>query len=170
MQPSRERTHEVKFRLVGPGDEAILADVFHDIDEAFFRPHPLTPEEATRIVGRAGRDTYAILVEDGRAVAYGLLRGLEEGYPVPSLGIAVRSTEQGRGLGRLMMSHLHDEARDRGASVVRLRVHADNARARKLYESMGYEYAGEERGELVMLIDLDRPADDRPDGDPTPAT
>lgn len=140
--------------MLAPGDEAILAEVFDDIDEEFFRPHPLTPEEAGRIVGRAGRDLYAILVENGRAFAYGLLRGWEEGYEVPSLGIAVRTTAQGRGLARLMMSHLHDAARVRGASAVRLRVHADNLRARHLYESMGYYYAGDERGELVMVLHL----------------
>jgi hypothetical protein len=37
---------------------------------------------------------------------------------------------------------------------VRRRVHRDNAVARKLYESLGYRYDGEERGELVMVVDV----------------
>jgi ribosomal protein S18 acetylase RimI-like enzyme len=53
-----------------------------------------------------------------------------------------------------MMKHLHAEAGRRGATQVRLRVHDDNTRAKRLYESMGYEYAGEDRGELVMLLVL----------------
>ena len=164
-----ERRLIVEFRVLGPADEAILAEVFDDIDTEFFRPHPLTRDEAARIVSRAGHDAYAILVEDGRAVAYGLLRGWEEGYAVPSLGIAVRTAAQGRGLGRLMMLHLHAEARRRGASVVRLRVHKDNFRARRLYESLGYAYAGEERGELVMLMDLDREVQLPPEADFVPS-
>jgi len=140
----------VEFRVVGPADEAILADVFTDIDEAFFRPHPFTRDEARHIAGDSGRETYALLVDNDRAVAYGMLRGWAEGYPIPTLGIAVRSSDQGRGLGRLMMAHLHAEARRRGATVIRLRVHPDNTRAMRLYESLGYAYAGVDRGELVM--------------------
>ena len=144
----------MEFRLVEPGDVQALAEVFSDIDETFFRQHPFTRDEAERIANQAGRDTYAILVEDGRAVAYGMLRGWDERYAVPSLGIAVRTRAQGRGLGRLMMAHLHAEAGRRGATVVRLRVHPDNVRARRLYESLGYAYAGEDNDELVMLVDL----------------
>lgn len=147
-----------EFRLVVPTDEPVLAELFTDIDETFFRPHPFSPREARRIARYAGRDTYAILLEDGRAVAYGMLRGRDEGYVVPSLGIAVRTSAHGRGLGRLMMGHLHDEARRQGASVVRLRVDARNVRARRLYESLGYAYAGLDRGELVMLVDVASPA------------
>ena len=94
--------------------------------QTFFRPHPLTDGEARRIADYAGRDVYALFFEEGRPVAYGLLRGWDEGYPVPSLGIGVRTDSQGRGIGRLMMSHLHAEAARRGASVLRLRVHPEN--------------------------------------------
>jgi hypothetical protein len=87
-----------------------------------------------------------------------MLRGWDEGYPVPSLGIAVRTSDHGRGLGRTMMEHLHVEARRRGATVVRLRVHPDNTKARRLYESLGYAYAGKDRDELVMLVDLEHSA------------
>ena len=168
--PSTELEAKVEFRVVGPGDEAALAEVFSDIDETFFRPHPFTRDEAGRIANEAGRDTYSILVEDGRAVAYGMLRGWDEGYPFPSLGIAVRTSAQGRGLGRLMMAHLHAEAGSRGATVVRVRVHPDNVRARLLYESLGYVYAHEERGELVMLVDLEPGTELRPDIGPVPPT
>jgi len=138
----------LEFRVVGPGDAQALAEVFSDIDETFFRPHPFTESEAMRIADHVGKDAYAILLDGQRPVAYGMLRGWDEGYRTPSLGIAVRTDSQGRGFGRLMMAHLHAEARRRGAVQVRLRVHPDNIRARRLYESIGYEYAGEDRGEL----------------------
>ena len=145
----------MEFRVVSPGDEAILAEVFTQIDATFFRPHPFTPEEARRIALRSGHNMYAVMVDGDRAVAYGMLRGWDEGYARPSLGIAVRNDCQGRGFGRLMMGHLHRAAAARGARTVRLRVHADNTRARLLYESLGYQYGGEERGELVMDLDLE---------------
>ncbi len=154
----------VEFRVVGPSDAAMLADIFAEIDEAFFRPHPFTRAEARRIAHDASRDAYALLVEDGRAVAYGMLRGWAEGYPIPSLGIAVRTSAHGRGLGRLMMAHLHAEAVRRGASLMRLRVHPGNTRARRLYETLGYAYAGEDRGELLMVLDLLTAVDQPPGG------
>lgn len=144
----------MEFRVVGRTDAEHLADVFEDIDRTYFRPHPFTWSEAHRICERVGRDVYALLLDEGVPVAYGMLRGWDEGYTTPSLGIAVRSSVQGRGYGRRMMAELHAEARRRGAVDVRLRVHAGNVRARRLYESLGYRYAGEERGELVMIVDL----------------
>jgi GNAT superfamily N-acetyltransferase len=147
---------DVEFVVVGPDLEKLLTDIFSNIDQTFFRPHPFTPEEARRIANLVGRDIYALLVAGGIAVAYGMLRGWDQGFPTPYLGIAVRTNAQGRGLGRIMMGHLHDVARQRGAAEVRLRVHADNERAKRLYESLGYAYRGVERGELLMTMDLGR--------------
>ena len=158
----------VEFRSVRPPEAEALADLFQDIDDTFFRPHPFTAEEARRIANLEGRDVYVLLFDGDRAVAYGMLRGWNEGFETPSLGIAVRTDSHRRGFGRLMMGHLHEVARAHGAEMVRLRVHPDNQRARRLYQSMGYRYAGEDRGELVMLIDVGSPAEepaaDRPDG------
>jgi ribosomal protein S18 acetylase RimI-like enzyme len=153
-----------EFRMASPGEAEALAELFEDIDETFFRPHPFTADEARRIANLQGRDVYALLFNDGRPVAYGMLRGWNEGFEIPSLGIAVRTDSHRRGFGRLMMAHLHEVARAHGAEKVRLRVHPENHRARRLYESLGYEYAGEDRGELVMLIDVG-PAGDGPIGD-----
>jgi ribosomal-protein-alanine N-acetyltransferase len=158
----------VEFRVVSPDDAEALADLFANVDETFFRPHPFTADEARRIANLKGRDVYVVLFDDGRPVAYGMLRGWSEGFEVPSLGIAVRTDSHRRGFGRLMMAHLHEVARSHGAEKVRLRVHPDNHRARRLYESLGYEYAGVDRGELLMVINLG-PASGEPVGDRRPA-
>ena len=144
----------MEFRIVGPGDAPALLDLLEGIDRAFFRPHPFTLDEAERIAARTGRDVYGMLMNGDRAVAYGLLRGLDEGYATPALGVAVRADEQGRGFARATMTALHAEARARGATGIRLRVDADNTVARRLYESFGYTYRGEDRGELVMVLPL----------------
>ncbi len=145
----------VEFRIVGLEDELLVADLFADLDQSWFSLYPFTSAEAHRVATYVGRDVYAILVDALRPIAYGMLRGWDEGYVTPSLGIAVRRDAQGRGHGRSMMHFLHAAARRRGASRVRLRVHPDNHRARRLYESLSYVYDGEDRGELVMIRDLD---------------
>ncbi len=137
-------------RVVSPGDELLLAELFDHLDTTFFRPHSFGVEGAHGITRLTGRDVYVLLVEGDRGIAYGMLRGWDEGYPTPSLGIAVRVERQRQGIGRRMMAELHEIARRCGADRVRLRVHRNNSPARRLYESVGYHYTGTERGELVM--------------------
>jgi ribosomal protein S18 acetylase RimI-like enzyme len=141
-------------RRIQPGDADALADLFATIDATHFQPHPLTAEEAARLVAYRGQDVYAVVTADGELVAYGMLRGWDEGFSVPSLGVAVDPDHQGLGYGRMMMQWLADQARLRGAERIRLRVHAENLAARRLYESLGYVDGGEERGQMLMTLEL----------------
>src|SRR5712691_6841309 len=68
------------------------------------------------------RDLYFLLLEEQRALGYGMLRGWDEGYAIPSLGVVIHPEAQGHGLGRLMMEFLRIAAIRRGAEKIRLRV------------------------------------------------
>lgn len=144
--------------LLSPQWTKPLAEFFQALreagDDAEFHPHPFTCEEAARRCQYSGRDLYYILVDQERVLAYGMLRGWEEGYEIPSLGIAVHPRELGKGLGRLLMEFLHAAARYRGARTIRLKVYPRNVRAVRLYESLGYVFRGEEAGQLVGFLDL----------------
>jgi ribosomal protein S18 acetylase RimI-like enzyme len=83
-----------------------------------------------------------------------MLRGWDEGYTVPSLGIGIRREFERQGLGREMMVALHQVAREMGATAVRLRVHPDNVGAAALYRAMGYQEVGIERTEILMVKTL----------------
>ena len=91
----------------------------------------------------------------GRFVAYGMLRGWDAGYAIPSLGIYVAREARGRGVARAMMERLHALARERGAAAVRLKVYPSNEPARRLYESLGYRFGAKEGEQLVGLLRLD---------------
>ena len=138
-----------------PSDAGALETLFAGIDTTWFRPHDMGAAGARAIAGHVGRDVYLIDWLQGDPVAYGMLRGWDEGYPVPSLGIGVRDGYRHRGLGRAMMGALHDVVRERGGDHVRLRVAPENARARHLDTAMGYRQVGIERGELVLVLELD---------------
>jgi [ribosomal protein S18]-alanine N-acetyltransferase len=58
------------------------------------------------------------------------------------LTIGVRPELQGRGLGAALLTELLDEASGRGCGQVFLDVRADNDRARRLYERMGFTAVG----------------------------
>ncbi len=141
-------------RRVGPPDAEALGQLLPRIDPTYFRPHAMTAEHAALIADLEGKDLYLLGSVGDEAVAYGMLRGWDEGFEVPSLGVGVRRDALRQGYGRAMMLALHEAARRRGATRVRLRVHPENVAARALYGSLGYREAGIERAETLMILEL----------------
>lgn len=134
--------------VLRPGLEQALACFFDDLtvtgDDAFFHPHEGDVASLRAIADHPGKDVYVVFISDGVVLAYGLLRGWDEGYLIPSLGIAVHPGARTGGLGRLMMEYLETMARRRGAPAIRLRVLKDNARAIAMYKRRGYVMSPDE--------------------------
>ncbi len=135
-----------------------LAKFFKDLDDAgdylYFHPHPLTATEADRKCEYVGNDLYYVFAEGRTVLAYAMLRGWDEGFSVPSLGIVVHPSVRGIGLGRVFMHFLHIAARRKGATKVRLKVHQSNTYAIRLYTSLGYEFIDKEGDQLIGIKDL----------------
>ena len=148
----------LELRLVSPAVSTALAELFAALraagDERHFHPHDLDAETARAIAGRSGEDLYYVAIDGDRALAYGMLRGWDEGYEVPSLGIAVHPEERRTGVGRLTMHLLHEAARRRGAREIRLKVYPENEAALRLFRSLDYAFDGEEDGQLVGRLAL----------------
>lgn len=148
----------LEFVRVSPGLETALGAFFADLertgDTVNFHPHPFTPEEAARRCAYQGDDLYYVAVLDRRILGYGMLRGWDEGFGIPSLGIALHPGARGMGLARALMLFLHAAALTRGAEKIRLRVYPDNTKAVALYHSLGYRWIGEEQGQLVGVVEL----------------
>ena len=132
----------------------LFARLTSEGDERFFHPHPLTAEFATRIATYEGRDLYYAIMDEGLVLGYGMLRGWDEGFEVPSLGIAMAPESRGTGLAALFMSFLHAAAKRRGAARMRLTVAEDNAAGRRLFSQVGYQFGAAEDGRLVGFLDL----------------
>jgi ribosomal-protein-alanine N-acetyltransferase len=147
-------------RVLSSARKQALMAFLNDLSEAheteYFYPHPFTEDAVERIIRAGGRDLFYVLCEGSSVVGYGMLRGWDEGYEIPSLGIAIHPAARNAGLGRVLMHFLHGAARRRGASKVRLRVKAQNTRATKLYQDLGYVFGPEEQGFLVGFLELDR--------------
>jgi [ribosomal protein S18]-alanine N-acetyltransferase len=150
----------LEFCRVGRPLESRLAAFFDALkacgDDRWFHPHPLTAGEAARLCAYQGRDLYYAAVAGDTVMAYGMLRGWDEGYETPSLGVAVHPDARGLGLARTFMGFLHAAASFQGARRVRLKVYPDNALARRLYESLGYRLEPTADGQLLGILDLKR--------------
>lgn len=85
---------------------------------------------------------YVNETEWGELQAYAILRGINEDSRAIELKRIVVSTPE-RGLGRSMLKELIRIAfRELGAHRLFLDVFEDNARARHIYESLGFQYEG----------------------------
>jgi [ribosomal protein S18]-alanine N-acetyltransferase len=148
----------LEIRGLAPEWEVGLRELCRALEAAnerrFFAPHPFDEAELQRRVHYRGLDHYSVVVLGSRVCGYGLLRGWDEGFTVPSLGLAIHPAARGRGLAELLMVFLHAVARHRGAQRVRLRVQPDNTRALALYRRLGYAFEQSGGGLLVGFKEL----------------
>jgi ribosomal protein S18 acetylase RimI-like enzyme len=148
----------LEFRRLAPRLEPSLGAFFEALqangDHAYFHPHPLTREEAHRLCYYEGKDLYYAACGGREILGYGILRGWDDGFAVPSLGIAIAPQARGQGLALALMHFLHAAARQRGAGAIRLKVYEANSAARRLYERLGYRYQPLPDGQLLGLLPL----------------
>jgi ribosomal protein S18 acetylase RimI-like enzyme len=123
-------------------------------DDKFFHPHPSTIEAIKRCSAETTADCYYVLKADATVLGYGMLRGWDEGYDIPSLGIAVHPKIRGKGWGSAFMHFLHATARTKGAKKVRLTVHRSNTVALRMYKTLGYYFDDLDAYRLVGFLDL----------------
>ena len=137
------------------GSERPLQAFLEALDEAgetrFFSPHASDMDTLTALGTRPHRDIHCLLCEDSLVVGYGLLRGWDEGFAIPSLGIAIHPLRRGRGLGNFLMEYLELLARLRGSASLRLRVLKANAVAIALYTTRGYEWQADPSDESLLI-------------------
>lgn len=144
---------------ISPEWEEPLAMFFETLvncgDAKYFHPHPFTRDEAIARSRYSGNDLYYLLTESRIIIGYGILRGWDAGYEIPSLGIAIHPEARGAGLGSAFIHFLHVAARRKGATKVRLKVYRQNTKVLRLYHNLGYVFEGqEEDGQVVGYFDL----------------
>jgi [ribosomal protein S18]-alanine N-acetyltransferase len=143
----------IEFRQFSPVWKSALAVFLRTLekngDAQYFHPHQFSDDALDKLCRYQGKDLYYVVVEANNVLAYGLLRGWDEGYVIPSLGIAIHPELRGLGLSKAFMHFLHIAARRKGALQIRLKVYPDNIRAIRLYKSLGYIFQGIENQQMV---------------------
>ena len=148
----------LEIKMIDESIEGKLSRFFRVIknsgSDKYFHPHPFSEEEAKKRSVYHGEDLYYVLSEGEEVIGYGMLRGWDEGYEVPSLGIIVHPDLRGEGMGKMFVHFLHAAAKRKGAKQVRIRVYPDNTVAVNLYKNIGYVLEGEEEGQTVGVYRL----------------
>ena len=122
-----------------------------------FRAFDLSAEQANWIANYDGKDSYFLAMvngesADGKIAGFGMLRGWDEGYSIPSLGLFVSPQHQGKGVGKAIMKHLTEVAIQRDCPRIRLTVDVANERAVALYKAQNYEVDSEQSdGERFVM-------------------
>lgn len=91
---------------------------------------------------RVGYDCRVVEDESG-VCGYGVLSVAADECHL--LNLCVHPEQQGRGVGRALLTHLLALGRARGATSVYLEVRPSNQTARSLYRSMGFEEVGQRK-------------------------
>lgn len=116
------------------------------------------------------RNVLVVVERDGMVLGYALV-ALRSGSALARLySIALVPEASGTGLGARLLDAAEQAAADRGASIVRLEVRADNAAAIRLYERRGYQRFGlvqsyyEDGQDALRFEKRLGPVSGRPDG------
>ena len=104
----------------------------------YFHPFPLNSQTAHEITCASHLDRYYIAILDDQIAGFCMLRGWDEGYQIPSLGLFVAKNQQGLGLGKQMVKFCLQEANKLDCHSIRLSVYETNITAVSLYRSFGF--------------------------------
>lgn len=137
----------------------VLTEFFIEIQQSeeykFFHPHPFDSQTAKAITDYSGHDLYYALMQGSRMCGYGMLRGWDAGFEIPSLGIIIHPSKRRKQLGSLLLNFLHITARIRGAKKIRLKVYHENSAALELYNKFGYIFGEKDTdGQLIGILNL----------------
>lgn len=124
----------------------------HDLN--FFYPHPFDINTVSSILLKKKEDQYKIIIHEDKIIGYGLLRGWDEGYDIPSLGIMIDRNHRGIGLSKMFMSFLESVSKIKGAKKIRLVVSKENFKAVNTYKKLGYSLEEYNEKQLIGFKDL----------------
>ena len=118
----------------------------------YYYPYTLTQETAKELCNLSGKDLHYVLKDNNKILGHGMLRGWDEGYDIPSLGIVIHPNVSNRGLGTMFVRFLHSAAWLRGCSKIRLSVHKNNKTAFNIYKKLGYVFVSKNKEELTGIL------------------
>lgn len=139
----------IEVRRAAGSDAAAIAAIYNQGIEdrvATLETELRGPDERRAwLLERGERHPVLVAERDGRVIAWASLNRFNPraAYDhVADLSIYVERTERGRGIGRILLARILDEARRIGFHKVVLAAFPTNAGGMRLYEAMGFTRVG----------------------------
>ena len=123
----------------------ILSKLLLASDETYtqyFIPFSFEANTIKKILEGATKDQYFGVFIGRELAGFYMLRGFDEGYDIPSYGIWIAETFAGLGLSKLTLQHAISYCKVNGIKRIMLKVHPENAIAKKTYEDFGFKQQG----------------------------
>lgn len=124
-----------------------------------FHPFGFSRNELENVFRSIHKDLfYGVFKDNEQMIGFGMLRGWDEGYEIPSLGVLVDERMRGSGIGKHLVEYLVEIAKEHGANRIRLSVYEDNDRAISLYRKNNFKVSEKQdvsgRVKWIMYRDL----------------
>lgn len=137
------KTLEIKKLIIDNTKE--LAQLLQSADEDYSQYFiPFTFDDATilRIISNAIKDQYYGIFVDSKLAGFYMLRGLDEGYSIPSYGVWISEKYTNRGLSTFSLQHAISFCKLNSIKKLMLKVHPENQAAKHIYEKYGFKQTG----------------------------
>ena len=109
---------------------------------SFFHPFEFSQSAVAEVLRQAEKDKFWGIYIGFNLVNLFMLRGLDQGFSVPSFGVFTDQIYSGLGLAGLALRLVEVYCRLNNLEAVCLSVHADNRRAFDLYRDNGFIFDG----------------------------
>lgn len=153
----------IDVRRLTINDNKQLIDFFNLVIEEkldqYFHPHKFTEEAAISILDKISNDWYfgvfICSTNFSKMIGYGMLRGWDEGYEIPSFGICILNNYQNMGIGKIIIDYAKLICRINKCSKIRLKVYPKNGRSLQIYRKNGFIFSGEtQNDQLIGFLEL----------------
>lgn len=128
-----------------PAIAQLFAELLADGNQNVLPPYVVSQRDPSLLIQtlytsmKSNNDLHRFGFTRGQAVVYGFLSSRGDTLQAPQLSLAVHPSFRHRGFARSMASQLHDLARIRGATSIRVTIPRENNYAIALCRSFGYQ-------------------------------
>lgn len=137
-----------------PSDKELVTAFFDQMSgetRAFFDRADCNRRTAMKYFAGGGQNMKYCLAEcGGKMAGYVFMWDLHT--MIPWLGIAVAEEYKGKHLGRRLIAHMADYAREKGRGGILLSTHVANISAQSLYERTGFIRLGMQSGSEALYL------------------
>jgi GNAT superfamily N-acetyltransferase len=143
-------------RELAPDDEASLARFFEEnnVPEVtdLFKAFAFDAATAKKLCREPRRDRYFAMFDGERMLCLGIMRGWDEGYEIPTLGIVAHHEMHGKGHGFRLLLWGIELGKQLGCKKMRATTFKTHTVVIKMLEKTGFRITGELPGDRLEFF------------------